>query len=394
MIAARSDRRRWLFRATAIICGLVVGLLLVEGAIRLFPKLLSSDLRHAAFSRYDTLPGGIFLSEGITRMRFMRADFSTRAYSHGYRWTHSTDEHGFRNPTGQMDRRVLLLGDSLVYGHGVERDETVAHFLRADHGVPAYDLSAQGYSLYNHYVLARLLLEELRPDVVLLFVYLNDVHDLEVARRLDLSPEMQEIGAFDYELIGERVAQLHNWREPWPVRAAFASSVVRMAAKTGGWRPPRPPPSSPPIHWRSMAARLPPGTDGHGAKVGVAAAVLDDDRFKPVEGYYDLVLGDLAGRCDDLGAELILIHLAPPVERSRPKRDRAQAKLQGSLEVLAANHGLELVDTTALFAGQTDWILAGDGHLNPNGNRELAAFIKRGVLPTPVRGGRAAIPPR
>ena len=72
---------------------------------------------------------------------------------------------------------------------------------------------------------------------------------------------------------------------------------------------------------------------------------------------------------------MVVIHLVPPVEKPWPERDRAQAKLQNSLEVIADRHDLEVVDTKAFFAGQIDWILAGDGHLNPTGNRELARFL-------------------
>lgn len=125
-----------------------------------------------------------------------------------------------------------------------------------------------------------------------------------------------------------------------------------------------------------MAGRPPSEGDGLGKKVGVTAAVLDNARFKPLELYYDLVLDDLSSRCHDLGVRLVLVHLVPPVEKSWPERDRAQAKLQTSLEAIAESHAIELVDTTAFFAGHTEWILPGDGHLNPTGNRELADFLQ------------------
>ena len=382
MVAAPRGRRRWLFRSAAVLFGLVLVCVVIEGAVRVFPGLLSSKLRHAAFSKYDTLPGGIFLTEGITRMRFMRADFTTRAYSHGRFWTHDTDRHGFRNPSGLTDRRVLLLGDSLVYGHGVEGDQTVGHYLR-DLGVAAYDLSAQGQCLYEHYVLTRLYLGEFRPETVLLFVFVNDPRDLEKTRRTELVPELQEIHSFDYELIGERVEHLGQFREPWPVRMAFASSVVRMVAKSRRWRAVKPPESVAPKRWRQVAAQFSPvGPDPIGPAGGeVSGAVLDDARFLSVEHYYDRVLEDFSSRCRDLEVRLVLVHLVPPVQKSW--RDRAQAKLGRSLSATAGRHGLELVDTTAFFAGRTEWILPGDGHLNPTGNRELAAFLHTVVFPTP-----------
>ena len=376
MVAAPRSRRRWLFRSAAVLFGLVLGVVVVEGTVRLFPKLLSPKLRHLAFSKYDTLPGGIFLTEGITRMRFMRADFTTRAYSHDRFWTHRTDERGFRNPAGLTDRRVLLLGDSLIYGHGVEGDQTVGHYMR-DLGVAAYDLSAQGQCLYEQYILARLYLEELRPETVLLFVFVNDIRDLEKTRRTELEPALQEVHSFDYELIEERVERLQRFREPWPVRAALSSSIVRMIAKTNGWRPSKPPDSIPP---KSPLGLI--GRDSTQGDTSVPGAVLDNARFDPLERYYDLILDDLSGRCRDLGVRLVLVHLVPPTQKSWRERDRAQVKLGRSLGATAGRHGLELVDTSAFFAGRTEWILPGDGHLNPTGNRELAAFLQSKVLPT------------
>jgi hypothetical protein len=157
---ARRGVRLWLFRLVTVLVALVVGFLIAECTIRIFPNLLNDKLRHAAFSKYDTLPGGIFRFEGITRTRFMRADHRTRAYSHDYFWTHEADTTGYRNPSGIDDRRVLLLGDSIVYGHGVESDETIAHYLRTNHGVAAYDISAQGQCLYDHYLALRLKLQQ------------------------------------------------------------------------------------------------------------------------------------------------------------------------------------------------------------------------------------------
>ncbi len=335
--------------------------------------MLNDKLRHAAFSKYDTLPGGIFRFEGLTRSRVMRADHRTCAYSHGYFWTHETDARGYRNPTGIDAPRVLLLGDSIVYGHGVESVETVAHFLRADHGVAAYDMSAQGQCLYEHSLALRLLLDELRPETVLLFVYVNDIDDLEKLGRARQGADFPEIAAFDYELLRQRIGRLQAYRDPLMTRIAFSSAVVRMMAKTRGWRTARPPESTTPPQWR-------PQPEGEPKLGNAMGAVLDDSRFTPIELYYDTVLADLGNRCDRLGVRLVVVHLVPPTETEWRERDRAQAKLQRTLETICSRHGLELVDTGALFDGRTDWILPGDGHLNPAGHRALAGFLDRQVL--------------
>ena len=373
MATAPHRVRLRLFRLATVLVALVVGFLIAESAIRSFPRLLNDRLRHAAFSKYDTLPGGIFLFEGLTRSRVMRADHRTRAYSHGYFWTHETDSRAYRNPAGIDNPRVLLLGDSLVYGHGVEAAETVAHFLRTNHGVDAYDMSAQGQCLYEHYLALRLHLDEIRPDTVLLFVYVNDINDLENLGRARGGPEFPEIASFDYDGLRERIGRLQAHREPLAVRIAFSSAIVRLTAKIRRWRPARPPESVTPPEWR-------PPPEGEPRPGNAMAAVLDDSRFAPIEFYHDTVLADLAERCDRLAVRLVVIHLVPPVEKEWPERDRAQARLERSLESICGRHGLEVVDTRDFFEGRTDWILPGDGHLNPAGHQALAAFLARQVL--------------
>ena len=373
MAAATRGLRLWLFRLVTVLVALVVGLLIAESAIRIFPNLLNEKLRHAAFSRYDTLPGGIFRFEGLSRTRFMRADQRTRAYSHGYFWTHETDSTGYRNPSGFDDRRVLLLGDSTIYGHGVESEETVAHFLKTDHDVAAYDMSAQGQCIYDHYLALRLFLDEFRPETALLFIYVNDVQDLEKLSRAPGGPEIPEIVAFDYGLLRDRIELLQSFRDPLMIRVAYSSAIVRMTAKTRRWRPARPPESETPPQWRPQReSKTRPGN--------AMGAVLDNSRFAPIEHYYDTVLADLAERCDRLGVRLVVIHLVPPSEREWRGRDRAQARFQQSLETICARHGLELVDTCEFFEGRTDWILPGDGHFNPEGNRAFAGFLSREIL--------------
>ncbi|MCU0304911.1 MAG: SGNH/GDSL hydrolase family protein [Thermoanaerobaculales bacterium] len=363
-------------RCLTALAALAFALLGAEIAIRLFPELLGERARHAAFSRHDTLPGGIFVVEGITGARFMRADAETRAYSAGRFWSHRTDGRGFRNPPGIAAADVVLLGDSLIYGHGVAADQTVSHFLRIDHDVAAYDMSAQGRCPYEHYLSFRLWGADLRPTTALLFVYVNDLRDLAKLGRTRLLPHPPEIDGVDYQEIRTRVDTLIHHREPLVLRALYVSNLVRMASKTWGWRPNPPPESSTLKQWR--VPRENPNSEP--AETSVPEAVLDDGLFRPAERYLDLLIGDLALRTSHAGTRLIVVHLVPPVDKPWPARDRAQAKLQQSLDGICRRHGLELADTAAFFDGHLEWILPDDGHLNEEGHRALARFLATSVL--------------
>ena len=150
--ARRALWKRIVFPFAAVCIGVLLTLLLVEAALQLAPRLFSRGVQHLAFSRYDALPGGMYVKEKQTRMRVMRSNVTMHAYSHGYWWRHATDVLGFRNPPNLERRDVLLLGDSLIYGHGVEENQTVAHFLRSEHQVAAYNMGRQGQCLYECYV--------------------------------------------------------------------------------------------------------------------------------------------------------------------------------------------------------------------------------------------------
>ncbi len=122
-----SRARLWGQRLTL----LTVVTLLLLGTLELLlafaPGLFGEQRLNEVYSRYDIRPGGIYVRERRAGLRFMWPDFSTENYWNGYRWQHSTDSRGFRNPPG-TPTEVLLLGDSLIYGHGVEEPETVSAF--------------------------------------------------------------------------------------------------------------------------------------------------------------------------------------------------------------------------------------------------------------------------
>ncbi|MCD4749974.1 MAG: hypothetical protein K8R59_11420, partial [Thermoanaerobaculales bacterium] len=405
--------RLQLFRAVAVVGGLVLAVLLVEGNLRLFPQLFSREVMDWAFSRYDTLPGGIYVKERSTRMRFMRADFSTHTYSHGYWWTHRTDSLGFRNPPEINDRRVLLLGDSLVYGHGVEEEDTVAHFLRSEHGVSAYNMASQGQCLYEHYVLLRLYLDRLQPETVVLFVFLNDFRDLEKKRTEGEIKKIPELRRNDYEEVLARVDVLKNERPRWLQRTALELGGVRLATKwyqqrARAQRQGQTSVTSPtgqttakaaaraevrPATPRATPEPRTPGAMPKGKQARdlrrlrasphrVETAVMIPERFRPIARYYNQVLLDMARRCEERGVRLVVIQLFLPKEDSRsPIQVRAQRKLHSMLLKIADHHDLELHDTEASYTdAEETCFLPHDGHLNSEGHRRLAAFLATEVL--------------
>lgn len=101
-------------------------------------------------------------------------------YFNGYRWHHQTDWTGFRNPIDRSQADIVLLGDSMIYGHGVEEVDTVRHQLEEIIKRAVNNLGIQGGSAYQEYQILKKFATELEPRFVFLFFLSNDIHDLTV----------------------------------------------------------------------------------------------------------------------------------------------------------------------------------------------------------------------
>lgn len=143
------------------------------------------DLRYEAsrqqraedlFIRFDPRMGWSNIPGKKTR--FVRQDFEIDV---------SINEEGFRGraftpakPPGVF--RVAVLGDSYVFGHGVEEGETFAAQLEARLQTPArpvevLNLGVIGYSTDQELLLLRDRVLDWAPDLVILAIYRNDVLD-------------------------------------------------------------------------------------------------------------------------------------------------------------------------------------------------------------------------
>jgi hypothetical protein len=99
-------------------------------------------------------------------------------YFQGYSWHHQTDAMGFRNPVTRSSAEVVLLGDSMVYGHGVEETSTIRHHLEDILKEPVVNLGIQGASIHQEYQVLKNFGLKLRPRFVFVFFLANDIRDL------------------------------------------------------------------------------------------------------------------------------------------------------------------------------------------------------------------------
>lgn len=343
--AGRSWRKKLL---TGIAFGTLLALAVIEVALRLFPGLLSAGLADQVYSRYRVSPGGIYYAVRGYPLRFCWPGFRVAMYSHGYRWLHETDFRGFRNPPG-VATELLLLGDSQIYGHGVEEPQTAAAVLRQRFGRGAYNMGRQGDCLRESYVLTRLFLSELKPRDVVVFVHFNDFEDLlQYKEGAITAPElewdyqkfrrMMDDPAFS-EVFGTQMDRLLTVRlakglylastQPLPVPAPFL--------------PDRPPLS--------------------------ADAMMAPERFRLATEYYRQMLPKLADVCQEGGAQLHVVYLSCGL----PDVAAFDRQAAGVIKEICDRDAIPFGDTEQLIT--VERILPGDGHLTAMGHEVLAEWL-------------------
>lgn len=172
-----SDRQKpgrsvWL-ALVASLGGLAVALLLVEGVVRLL---------------FDEPVQPRYVIDAGYGVRANQPHVNTRHYVPGdYEVAISTNAAGMRGqreyPVERVPgkRRVLMLGDSFVFGYGVNDDEVVSAVLedllnaRVPGSTEVINLAVSGFGQAEELVTWEHRGEAYRPDVVVLFYFENDI---------------------------------------------------------------------------------------------------------------------------------------------------------------------------------------------------------------------------
>jgi hypothetical protein len=172
---ARRGERQALYRAFFIVVLAAATVMSLEAVLAFLPGLLHGRVANYTFGRYHAERGGIYQLDPYVG-RTLRPDFRCRAYWNGYWWTHQTNADGYR---GQRLARAdaVLLGDSMVYGHGVEEHDTVPAQLSRLSGLTVANLGQPGIGLVQALALFRAKGLPLRPRRVFVCVHYNDAQD-------------------------------------------------------------------------------------------------------------------------------------------------------------------------------------------------------------------------
>lgn len=183
-------RREWRARILALLIGLVLSWVSVEVALRVRWLPLPQQLGAALLSCYDPNDTyhAIYFEDPRLGIILFKPNFETTCFWNGYRWQHHGDRWGFRNPETWDQADVVLLGDSMTYGHGVQEDETIAHHLRRELGTRVVNLGITGGGPVQYVAHVRNFALRLAPKVVVVLFFANDIEDVMTARTL---PELR-----------------------------------------------------------------------------------------------------------------------------------------------------------------------------------------------------------
>lgn len=372
-IARRSERAArptWRQKLVAASLGTAVTIAMLELVLRLPNERMPLVLSNYLGSCYeDDVATPIWDIDPRLDLRWPRPHVDTVCELNHHRWHHRSDQLGFRNPVDQRHVDVAILGDSMVYGHGVEEPDTAASVLRGRLGLRVANLGVVAASPVDYLAYVNHVVPRLSPRVVVIFLYRNDLSDVNRARtRADMERFVVEgRGRESLVLPPAYFRDASRFREPTsaPVRFASHSRVFRFLR----------------FHYL----------------VHVVHAPMDFRR--PFRARQDDVLAArytraLLGAADDAlrrqGCRLVLAHM--PSGTARGTRPDARAEfLRERGRAFAEELGVPFFDPESAFRGADDrpdssLFLGRDFHLSVRGHRRLAhalaAFLRReGLVP-------------
>jgi len=160
--------------------------------------LVLSFILEISFRVYDVLTGRILTSSLVTQLYTSSSQYhpflqyTSKRNFHGFlrfinggkKFEVHTNSHGFRThefyPKAPGSYRIILLGDSFIYGQNVNQQETVASvmerfFKKQMHkDIEVLSMGVSSYSGVRYAALARIYFDYLKPDMVIVSVDQSD----------------------------------------------------------------------------------------------------------------------------------------------------------------------------------------------------------------------------
>lgn len=344
----------WLAKTTLALASTLLCIGALELVLRAYPQLFGDTYSNGVLSKYTTRAGGIYYKDHALGINFMIPRLTTTMYYNRYVWTHEADTFGFRNRDSAVPADVVLLGDSMVYGHGVDYEDTVGYLLRQRTGLSVVNLARQGDCAFQEAYLLTEYLPLFRPRWVLYHFFENDIADLraylsEGEMRAFIATPVSAITFPPRTPVQEALATREQAfrRRSWLGRVWDSSYVGKL------------------YPWARQVFRV---RVAHGDTHRVQHEGDEEDSLGWRYTWHAIrYMQHIAARH---GAALAIVPLAPRTPRHREILAR-----------VAADLGLPLLDTRDLTAADASLWLPRDGHLSARGARRLseieAEYLRR-----------------
>jgi len=354
-------------RPLCVACLIVVNLAFAVGcgevALRVAPQLLSGWVANHAYGGYHCHAGGIYLRDSTLGFA-LKPNLTRDLYWNGHWWRHQTNAAGYRGAEAAL-AEVVFLGDSMIYGHGVDNEHTVPSQFQKQTSYSVANLGQQGTCLVQMAARFRRTGVDLQPRLVFVCCHYNDIAEAtywyteaELQRFLQDTP---------YEPLARSQFQPRPWwradQHLWDAR--LAPSLRLTGALEGGFR---------------MLSSMQHRPDTTSQSITTPPAAKRDEKFAPWDNaapasdqlgwkVHCRAAANLRDLCLTQGARLVLFDLGYPHQFSQAIEDLAK-----QLEVDYSPAG-RMALTRALEGD--DIYLANDGHWSPAGCELIAQQLAR-----------------
>lgn len=348
------------FRVVSLSIGLAIGLIMVELALRSFGiGQAPGDLRGLHQARPDR-----------PWIYGLRPNASLRMRGEGA-VTYQVNADGFRDrihvrPKPENRFRIIILGDSVTFGYGVEQEQTFAQELEAylsscdaEQTIDVLNLGVGGYNAYNESALLADIGGDYGPDLVLVQFCINDLND--PTRHFDTHTRL-ELGELPEQAFPNPEARIPPSQPP----SAFAELC-------DGLRTCR-------LLRRTFASDMrAPGDD-----VAIAAtfALRDDPKFEKEWSWLEARYREIAATSSDLGARFAVLAFPYQNQILRDGVENLQEQLRriGDAGGWATLDLLPALREEAGREGESGALYLDLWHPNARGHEVAAAAIARGLI--------------
>ena len=314
--------------AGSVVAALLAGEVMMRAALpearQLFRLQTRRESERGKFCRYDATLGWAGLPDADADFDYVDARHHVHQNRYGFRGTEVPLERSAK-------RRVVVLGDSFVWGFGVEDAQLFTELWARDRGIEVVNLGVSGYGTDQELLLWRQLGHRLRPDVVLLVVSLyNDIYDVLYAERYGYpKPRFRLESPGGLTLLNVPVPRRDD--RPWnfqsatsqvpsaPLLAVASRSALVAAGLLAASR------VAPVREAMERAGLLPPRLPGNDWETSLYGQPLDDETRDGLTMVGHL-MATLADEVRAAGAELVVTAVPTAVQVDQSLREAFSAR--------------------------------------------------------------------